>query len=274
MEQLDNVQALLDTGAAMTRPITVQGGFPYAAVPANYTIHYLEHLLPAPTRKRADITTLDTDSFIFYTRKHGNSEGSTIYADVDIETNHFYLVSILNDHGSSPEASQWRDHVCKLSPKQTAEWRNWLNKNKSFFSLPDFSAWLEDNLPNVVAEPGMPGDADVLQMIRGFARTERHLRKKIDLQDGDVQFEFDADETDGSQVSVKMFGRLILEFTLFDGSKNAYRVEVRLKCREREGKVMVWYELVRPDRVFKAAVADELAHVKQATGFPVIIGRP
>ncbi len=275
MEQLNNVQALLDAGAAVAQPIAVQGGFPYVTIPNGYSIHYLEHLLPAPIRKRADVTTLDADSFIFYAKKHGNPDGSTIYADLNIEGNHLHLVSVINDHGATAEESQWRDHVCRFSPTQTMEWRNWLAKNRALFSLSEFAAWLEDNLPAVPGEREMPNEADIFQMIRGFsANSEKSLRNKTALQDGGVQFEFDADETGGAPLSVVMFERLALEFTLFDGSSNAYRAEVRLKCREREGKVMVWYELIRPDRIFKSAVADTLARIKQATGLPVIMGRP
>jgi hypothetical protein len=35
-----------------------------------------------------------------------------------------------------------------------------------------------------------------------------------------------------------------------------------------------WYELVRPDRVFKTAVATEIDKIKEAAGFTVLFGRP
>lgn len=275
MEQLDNVRALLDAGAATMQPAAVQGGFPYVTIPNGYSIHYLEHLLPAPIRKRADVTTLDADSFIFYTKKHANSERSTIYADVNVEASYFFLLSVLNDHGATVEDPQWRDHVCKFAPTQTVEWRNWLAKNKALFSLADFAVWLEDNLPEVANEPGMPDAASVQQMIRGLSvNAENSLRNKIDLQGGRVQLEFESADKDAYQKSVEIADRLAFEFTLFEGSSNTQRAEIRLKCREREGRVMVWFELIRPDRIFKNAVTDELARIKQATGLPVIMGRP
>lgn len=275
MEQPDNIQTVLDAGAAAVQPITSHGGIPYVAVPDGYNIHDLESLLPAPTRKRADVTTTDTDSFIFYTKKHGSLDNATIYADIDAEASRFHLVAVINDHGSDIDAQQWRDHLCQFSPKQALEWKRWLGKNKTNFSQADFATWLEDNLPDIAAVPGMPSGADILQMALGFeANAEKRLRSKINLQNGGVQFEFVEDEDKDTRTKMQVFERFTLGLPVFDGSSNAYPLEARLKYREREGKVTFWYELIRPDRVFKSAVTDELTRIKEITGFPVISGKP
>jgi hypothetical protein len=36
--------------------------------------------------------------------------------------------------------------------------------------------------------------------------------------------------------------------------------------------VNFWFELIRPDRVFKSAVAEELDRIQEATGFLLING--
>lgn len=72
MEQTtDNIQTALAAGAASVQPVTSHGGIPFVAVPDGYKVHDLESLLPVPTRKRAEVTITDTDSFIHYTKKHG-----------------------------------------------------------------------------------------------------------------------------------------------------------------------------------------------------------
>ena len=58
------------------------------------------------------------------------------------------------------------------------------------------------------------------------------------------------------------------------GSTSAYPLEARLKYRESGGKLSFWYELIRPDRVFKTAVVDDLQKIKDATGFPIVFGTP
>lgn len=275
MEQPDNIKAVLDAGAAAVQPITSHSGIPYVAVPEGYNIHDLESLLPAPARKRADVTTADTDSFIFYTKKHGSLDNATIYADIDAEASLFHLVAVINDHGSNINAQQWRDHLCQFSPKQALEWKRWLGKNKAHFSQADFATWLEDNLPDVAAVPNMPSGADILQMALGFeANAEKRLRSKISLQNGGVQFEFVEDEDKDTRTKMRVFERFTLGLPVFEGSSNAYPMEARLKYREKDGKVTFWYELIRPDRVFRSAVVDDLVRIKDATGFPVISGKP
>jgi len=266
---LDPIQTALAAGAASVQPAFINGR-PYVVVPQDYDLRDLEVFLPVPTRKRADVITTDTDSFIHYVTKHGQTDTTTIYADIDAEASRF-----LNDHGQHDDAPQWRDHRCIFSPAQAVEWKRWLEKNKQHFNQTDFATWLEDNLPDVASVDGMPSGADILQMALGFeANAEKRLRSKINLQSGGVQFEFVEDEDKDTRTRMQVFERFTLGLPVFDGSTSAYPLEARLKYREKDGKVTFWYELIRPDRVFKTAVADELARIKEATGFPVVAGEP
>lgn len=275
MEQTDNIQILLNAGAAVAQPVTAHEGVPFVTVPDGYHVHDLESLLRAPARKRAEVTTTDTDSFIFYTKKHGSLDNCTIYADLDFEACRFNLIGVINDHGADLNDQQWRDHRCQFQPAQAVEWKRWLGKNKHLFNQADFATWLEDNLSDIAGVPGMPAGADVLQMALGFeANAEKRLRSKINLQSGGVQFEFVEDEDKDTRTKMQVFERFTLGLPVFDGSTSAYPLEARLKYREKEGKVTFWYELIRPDRVFKTAVTDELLRIKEATGFPVISGKP
>ncbi len=131
------------------------------------------------------------------------------------------------------------------------------------------------NLADIAAVPNMPTGADILQMALGFeANADKRLRSKINLQNGGVRFEFVQDEDKDTRASMEVFQRFTLGLPVFEGSSSAYPLEARLKYREKEGKVTFWFELIRPDRVFKDAVNDELNRIKDATGFPVIAGKP
>lgn len=275
MKQPDNFQTLLDAGAASVAPVVAHGGIPYAIVPEGYRLQDLEHLLPNPARKKAKVETTDTNSFIFYTKKHGSLDHCTVYADIDAEASRFNLIAVINDHGADIDNPQWRDHRCTFSPNQSVEWKRWIGKDTLNFSQADFATWLEDNLSDIATVPGMPTGADILQMALGFeANAEKRLRSKINLQNGGVQFEFVDNEDKDTRTKMQVFERFTLGLPVFDGSVSAYPLEARLKYRERESKVVFWYELIRSDRVFKSAVVDELARIKDATGFPVISGQP
>jgi uncharacterized protein YfdQ (DUF2303 family) len=271
----DNIQTMLAAGAASVQPVSSHGGIPFVAVPEGYEIHDLESLLPVPTRKRAEVTTTDADSFIHYTKKHGVTDTTTIFADIDAEISRFNLISVLNDHGTDASASQWRDHRCKFQPVQAVEWKRWLSRNKQQFSQIEFAAWLEENLSDIASMSGMPSGADILKMALGFeANSDKRLRSKVNLQDGGVQFEFVDDATQETRTTMQAFERFTLGLPVFDGSTSAYPLEARLKYREKDGKLTFWYEIIRPDRVFKTAVIDELCRIKEETGFPVVSGKP
>lgn len=112
-------------------------------------------------------------------------------------------------------------------------------------------------------------------MALGFeANAEKRLRSKINLQNGGVQFEFVEDEDKDTRTSMKVFERFTLGLPVFDGSGSAYPLEARLKYRDKSGTLSFWYELIRPDRVFKTAVADELANIKAGTSLNIIAGSP
>lgn len=272
-----NAATILDAGAASSEiryPTgDTKGATPFVVVPEDYRVHDIESLLVAPTRKRGSVVTTDSTSFIYYTKKHGSLDDCTIYAEINSEQSVFNLVAVINDHGA--DAAQWRDHRCTFKPKQSVEWARWLGKNKAVMSQADFATWLEDNLPDIATVPGMPTGAEVLTMALGFeATSDKRVKSRINLQNGGVQFEFVEDETKDTRITMKVFERFTIGVPVFDGSSDAYPIEARLKYREKDGKVNFWFELIRPDRVFKTAVTEQLECIKGETGFPIISGKP
>lgn len=259
-------------GAALQTPQTSHNGIAYCVIPDGYKLQDLEKLLPAPTRKRAAVITSDSNGFIDYLNRHSQGNSSTIYADIDSEASRCNLVAVIDDNGAIDPA--WRDHTCTFAPKQSVEWTRWLKSNKVIMNQGGFATWLEDNLPDIASVPGMLSGTDILQMALGFeANSDRRLRSKINLQNGGVQFEFVEDEDKDTRIRMTAFERFTIGIPVFDGSTSAYPIEARLKYREKEGKLTFWYELIRPDRVFKTAVIDELTHIKTETGLLIISGK-
>ena len=89
-----------------------------------------------------------------------------------------------------------------------------------------------------------------------------------------MRFEFVEDEDKDTRSSMQVFERFTLGLPVFDGSASAYPLEARLKYREKSGDLTFWYELIRPDRVFKTAVADELGVIKEGTSLMIVSGTP
>lgn len=272
LEDENNITMAARLGAALQKPNTEHGGIAYCTIPDGYKLQDLEHLLPQPTRKRAAVITTTPTSFIDYLNKHSQGQDSTIYANIDSEKSHCNLVAVIDDNSSVEPA--WRDHTCQLAPKLAVEWARWMSKNKAPMTQSQFAAWLEDNLPDIASVPGMPSGTDILQMALGFeANSDKKFRSKINLQSGGVQFEFVEDETKETRTRMTVFERFTLGIPVFDGSSSAYPLEARLKYREKSGEITFWYELIRPDRVFKTAVAAELENIKQGTSLLIIYGK-
>lgn len=276
MEDINkNIAAtILEAGCALAGEIHVigEGAKPYQIVPEGYRVEDLESLLQYPTRKTGNVITTDTASFVTYIKKHGSLDDCTIYADIDTEASRCNLVAVINDHGA--DQPKWQDFRCNYTPKLAVEWSRWIGSNRKTMTQTEFATWLEDNLADIANVDNMPTGADILAMALGFeANAEKRVVSKINLQNGGVQFQFVEDEAKDTRTSMKVFERFTLGIPVFDGSPAAYPLEARLKYRENSGSLKFWYELIRPDRVFKTAVNDELKAIKESTGFSILAGR-
>jgi uncharacterized protein YfdQ (DUF2303 family) len=274
---MSGMKEALDAGALLAGSMlpleSGDGRVPYLAVPDGYRVESLEHFLPFPTRKRADVSVTTTDSFILYAKKHGSLDECVIYAEVDAEGSRCVLRALMNDNGA--DNPKWRDHRCTFAPALSVEWKRWIAKNKVQMSQADFATWLEDNQGDVRSVSGSPTGADILAMAQAFeVNADKRVKSHINLQSGGVRFEFVEDETKDTRTSMEVFRRFTLALPVFDGSTDAYPVEARLKYRDNSGKVTFWYELIRPDRAFKTAVQSALDQIKGATGFMLLHGTP
>lgn len=276
MPQLDT-RELLDAGAAQAHPITTHNGIPYVALAGEYHVHDLEHLLPTPTRKRAKVTLQDSPSFIKYASKQGSLDTCNLYANVDYTHHQCSIVAIIDDHGADKDKAQWREHTAIYKPELSFEWKNWVGANKAVKEQADFAAFIEDNMGDIAGLDGMPSGADMLQMALAFeATSEKRFKKRIDLQTGGTQLEYvdKADET--TSTKLRMFERFTVAVPVFQGSNIAYPLEARLKFRQKSGTdlLVFWFELIRPDRVFKEAITEEIQAIQDQTGFPLFYGQP
>jgi len=65
-----------------------------------------------------------------------------------------------------------------------------------------------------------------------------------------------------------------LGIQIYEGG-SAYELEARFRYRIREGKVAMWYDLVRPHKAQRAAVNDVFEQIQQQADAALIIhGRP
>lgn len=276
---ISGIKEAIDAGTLLAGPqvplLDEHSRIPFVVLPSGCEVEDIERFLPAPTRKRADVTVTSTESFIAYSKKHGSLDECVIYAEIDAEQSKCILRALMNDNGAT--TPKWRDHKCTFQPALSVEWKRWMSKNGpgKAMSQTDFATWLEDNQGDVRSVDGSPSGADILAMAQAFeVNADKRVKSHINLQSGGVRFEFVEDETKDTRTSMEVFRRFTLGLPVFDGSTDAYPVEARLKYRDNSGKVTFWYELIRPDRAFKTAVQSSLDQIKEATGFMLLHGNP
>lgn len=274
MIDIDNVQTILDNSRRpIELPAPVPGSKPAWIIPEKFKIEDIEHLLPVPIRKRANVLMNDSDSFIFYTKKHGSLDECTIYADADFEAQTATLIGIINDNGSDPGASSWRDHTATYEPIKTVEWKRWNAFDGKSMPQEDFANFLEENMSDIAGNiEGMPTGTDMLAMASEFeATSDKRFKSRINTQGGGVNLLFVDQDNAETEQRMRVFERFSLGLRVFLNGQ-AYRLDARLKYRNSSGKLSFWFELIRPDRVFEDAVKDEFSKIKTATGFPLLYG--
>lgn len=264
-------EVLIGLGAGLSAVQHIEAR-PVAIAPGNYAVRDLEEYLRRPTRIRANVRADNADSFCAYVGKHSYEE-SSLYVQMDVEKATLEVLAVLDDN--TYHAPAWRQHVCKYTAKTSIEWRRWIDNNRKPMSQADFATFLEDNLHDIASVNGSPSGQDMLKMALGLEiNAERRLKSKINLQSGGMRLEYVVDEDKDTRESMEVFARFGIGIPVFESSSAAYPMEARLKYRERDGKVSFLFELIRHDRVYRAAAMAEIKEIEERTEISPIFGRP
>ncbi len=233
-----------------------------------------EELLPKPRRKKAVVSVIDTDSFIGYVKRHGSLTACTIWADVDYSEGKAKLQAIINDHGEKEDEQAWRDHVARYTPQFSPEYQRWIGKNRTAMSQVDFAEFLDNNQMDIASPEGYPSSAEMLNMALNFeAKQDYRFKSSVRLQNGGTDMTFVQDDDKGTIEKMRVFDKFAIGIPVYFGG-DAYQINARLRYRHREGKVVFWYELVRPDLIMKAATDTIITKIKAECGQPFFFGKP
>ncbi|MDR2173633.1 MAG: YfdQ family protein [Burkholderiales bacterium] len=245
-------------------------------LPPGWTSEYQddEGDLPAPRRKTATVRLDDVNSFIDYVKRHGSLARASIWCEANYAKGSVELIAILNDHGEEESEPAWRDHKAFFRPALSEEWNRWIGGNKKQFSQAEFAAFIEDNMGDVAGADGSATGAQMLDMALQFeANQDMRFKSAIRLQNGGVQMSFVHDDDDATLAKMQMFDRFNLGIPVF-WNDAAYKIDVRLRYRVREGKLTFWYELLRHDKALEAATKEMLDSIRKQTGTTFFFGKP
>lgn len=226
---------------------------PYALVHKDVRVASLEHLMPSPRLLKREIDLETVDSFNGYLSEWSN-ETSQIFACRSSLT----MQAILDDHESG-DIPSWCHHQAQYSCVFSPSWQAWTDNDRRRKNQLEFLEFLEDNLGDI----SEPAGSDLLAMVTAF-REVRLATFGSTVSTHSGEFEFEMNNTrDNSKKHVKLPELLLLGVEVFKGG-TAYSVKARLRYRITEGQLMLWYELVNPDRYVDDAWRDVREAVVEA----------
>lgn len=244
-----DIQAALDAGKELAiRLEYTNDGTPYAFVPSDNKLEKFPELRAHPSRIIAKTKHSTAESFLAY-YKEFSLDSSVIFLD----TNNNQFTAIIDYHIEHGQAD-WCDHYAIFSLKKTPEWSAWEANNKKLFTQEEFGRFIEDNLIEIVDPP----NGVMLEVALSLqAKTKVDFSRSIRLENGQTQLHYleTIEGNAGLNGSLKIPELFSIGLQLFEGG-TPYQIEARFRYRIKEGKLTLWYELVRPHKTIEANVLD------------------
>lgn len=258
------IQHLTTLALALGKPFDHPGlAAPMALVPQGVSLEGLEKHLPAPVRTRQRLTVLDAETFIEYVNRFATKASAVFCNGPEGRT----FTAVIDYH--QPDQPAWGDHSATYRCPITVEWGRWKEQDRKRMDQTTFAEFIEDNVKDIVQPDGVtdaPTPADMLEISRTLeAGKNISFRSGIRLSNGQVQLTYN-EQIDGRAGEA---GQLNIPEQFYIGVKpflggDAFCVPARFRYRIQEGRLSMWYELVRADKVLEEAYTAVRSKIKGA----------
>ena len=247
------------------------GATPYLILKESQQVHDLEQLLPNPVRKRDTVDLERADSFIRYVNAHKIPDTSAIYQSSNSKGETSFK-AIIDDHQIGENGTpNWQSHKVIYTPKTSREWCIWNEWNKREASQEHFAAFIEDNMPDIIE----PNGSILLEIVRTLeSKKNVNFKSGVRLDNGDfsIQYEETSTAKAGEKGTLDIPQIIKLSIPVYDGGAN-YEVEARFRYRISDGRLRMWYELVRLQDIIKHATDIISKQIGQGIdGVPIYYG--
>lgn len=267
----NDAQAIIDTAFAAAQPhrfadlhlatVVVPAG-------ANLAQLNLEHLLNEPTRKRGIATFYAAGSFATYVEDHGEVGRTAVYADIEAKK----VIGVLNGHETNNADAGWGDHRAILQLRHPPAWERWIDRDDVIGTQQAFAEHIETSLGDIVD----PLAADLLEMAQSFQATVKvDFKSSQFLANGQRQLRYEEtiNAKAGQQGNLTVPSQFTVQLQPFEGS-DTYKMTARLRTRIDNGRLLIGYQLDRPEEVLRAAFDDVLTEIEETTEITPYLGTP
>jgi len=238
---------------------------PFALVPAGVKLQDLEGLLAAPSRIRQDLKVLDADTFIDYVNRFASPAAAVFCDGPEGRT----FTAVLDYH--QPDEPSWGQHKAVYCCPISIEWGRWKETNRKRLRQEEFAEFIEENVKDITVPentPAAPSAADMLEISRTLeAKKNISFRQGTRLDNGQVQLTYneEIDGRAGESGQLNIPEQFYIALRPFLGG-DAFCVPARFRYRIQEGRLIMWYELVRPDKVLEEAYVTVRTKIQGSIG--------
>lgn len=268
----DNIQAILDAGAAHGARSLAPDQLAFLVVPENYSVESLETYLRTPARKRGTRTLNDTKSFIAYVLDQAGALAEDTPDPVKLygSTNPPRFLAVFNDHADHKGAAGWQDHSALYTCPLSVEWKTWTQMNKQPRTQEQFAQFIEDNAPDCT----VPDAATMIEIARTLeAKKKVNFASGIRLSNGESELTYEESiEGTAGKGKFKLPETFTIGISVLEGGPR-YALTARLRYRIADaGKLTVWFDLDRPHKVLEDAVTEVWHEIREQVGRPIYNG--
>lgn len=262
------VESVQKKGPIDLTDFSTQELVPVAAIPAGYTVESMEKYLQEPLRVKQKVVLLTPADFCAYFERF-KDESSVVFAD---ERNATYLAII--DYHEADNTPAWNGHTAKYECPKSPEWSIWTGCSGKKMTQADFAQFIEDNYIDITD----PAHADMIEISHTLeARKDVAFGSSTRLADGQVQFKYteNIQGSAGAAGTMKIPDAFHLAIPVYLGGPLS-GVKARLRYRiDNQGKLAMWYDLHRPEKVVESATRDITATIREKlAGGPLFLGSP
>ncbi|WP_159990842.1 DUF2303 family protein [Pelistega ratti] len=257
----------------LAQPVKLETALPNSfvsvfAIPKGYDLvsdASSEQYQPAPYRAKGNVHFVDVDSFIEYVNLYKTPE-TRLYAKVDPQNTEQPLLikAVFNEHVPHALAG-WRDFTATLTMLPSYEWKLWNYHHKEAQSQFDFAVFIEENIKDIhhSEDRKTPTGTDMLKLALDFEiKQDKSIKSIVRTQSGGTKLDFVDMENQATVEQMQAFNEFAIGIPVFFHGKG-YEIFARLRYRQSQAKLTIWYELIRPDLVVDAAVTAVLTTIKE-----------
>lgn len=268
------VQSLIELGRQTAGPVSLQkiDGSPVPFIISNGKVIPAPDLIfnehaARPERIKGNVGVLDPESFIEYYTKFSDPNSRIFAYEPEIK-----VVGVLDYHAAGGElVPRWCQHRVTLTLRQSEEWKVWVGGNNRQRTQTEFAEFLEQNSIDIIK----PSPANMMEVARDLqATTEVEFGAGVRMQDGQVRFKYT--ETTKASVGAGQLAvpeRFTISLPVFVGGQRV-EMDALLRFRNREGKLVIWYTLIRPEEVMRTAFLSARNQIETDLKQTIINGVP